>query len=184
MNSVGTIRDKEVVRRIKEEAAKMGREPGLLVLIGLNTGLRISDILTLRVSDFRTRGYIVRREQKTGKQTEIRIDPAVVNQVVRWTADMDEDALLFPKRQATSKQPHLDRSTAYDWINKACRRAGVKGPVGCHTLRKTYGYHFYQTFKDLAALMIHFNHASEQITKRYIGLTQQEVNRLTTKFRL
>lgn len=184
MNIVDTIRDPDMVKRIKHEAELMGREPGLLVLLGLNTGLRISDILTLKVGDFRDRGYILRREQKTGKHTEIRIDPAVVAQVVRQTKDMESSRLLFPKRRITSKQPHLDRTTAYDWINEACRRAGYKGPVGCHTLRKTYGYHFYRKYKDLSLLMMHFNHANERVTMRYIGLTQDTLNEKTTNFRL
>ena len=100
------------------------------------------------------------------------------------TADLSDGELLFKSHRADNKEEWIDRNTALNWIKEACRRAGFSGNVGCHTLRKTYGYHFYRETRDLAALMIHFNHSSEQITKRYIGITQEEVNRLTVRFRL
>lgn len=184
MNIVDPIRDEAMLRRVKEEARKMGLQQYLLVLIGVNTGLRVSDILKLRVSDFRKRGYVVRREQKTGKHTEIQLHPAVVAEVNRLVSDWEDERLLFKTKRADNKDPWIDRNTAYDWVRKCCRRAGYRGPVGCHTLRRTYGYHFYQKTHDLATLMLHFNHSSEKITLRYIGVTQEMINRKTRAFRL
>lgn len=184
MNEVGTIRNPETLKEFKRQAMKLGDKPYLLVLLGLNTGLRIGDLLQIRVSDIRDKGYIIRREQKTGKQTEIRFHPAVVNEILRRIADRPDDELLFPSPQITHRGEPIGYRTAYGWVNKAARAAGIKGPVGCHTLRKTYGYHFYQQYKDIATLMLHFNHASESITLRYIGITQERINNKTERFRL
>lgn len=184
MNEVGTIRSMEVLKEFKREAQRLGQKPYMLVLLGLNTGLRIGDLLQLRVSDIRDRGYIVRREQKTGKQTEIRFHQSVVAEIRRMTADRRENELLFPSPWLSKRGEPIDYKTAYGWVNKAARRAGIKGPVGCHTLRKTYGYHFYQQYHDIATLMLHFNHSSESVTMRYIGVTQEHVNAKTEKFRL
>ena len=184
MNIVDPIRDEAMLRRVKEEARKMGIQQYLLVLIGVNTGLRVSDILPLRVSDFRIRGYVVRREKKTGKHIEIQLHPAVVAEVNRLVSDWEDERLLFRSKRSDNKEPWIDRNTALSWIKAICRRAGFIGQVGCHTLRKTYGYHFYQKTHDLATLMLHFNHSEEAVTLRYIGVTQEMINRKTRAFRL
>ena len=163
----------------------MGVMPGMFVELGFNTGLRFSDLITLTVGDFRDRGFIVRREQKTGKETEIRIHPSVVVDVIRRTADKRSDELLFQSMHpwAAPNTP-ISRATAYRWVKEACRRAGVTDPVGTHTLRKTYGYWFYVEYHDIVALMTHFNHISEAVTLRYIGYTQNKLNSQTEKFLL
>lgn len=185
MNTVSSIRDKEKVRRIKEEAAKMGMPQGLYVMLGFNTGLRASDLITLTVGDFRERGFIVRREKKTGKETEIRLHPAVIAEVIAATSHMQNDELLFQSAHpwANHNTP-ISRATAYRWVKEACKRAGVTEPVGTHTLRKTYGYWFYMKYRDIVALMTHFNHTSEAVTLRYIGYTQDKLNRQTEEFLL
>lgn len=184
MNSVNSIRNQEELREFKRQARKMGEQPYMLVLLGLNTGLRIGDLLQIRVRDIRDMGYIVRREQKTGKQTEIRFHPAVVAELRLLTADMDDDDLMFPSRYLTRKRDPISYETAYRWIKQAARAAGIKGPIGCHTLRKTYGYWFYKEYGDVATLMAHFNHSDERVTMRYIGVTQERINAKTEKFRL
>lgn len=185
MNTVSPIRDMEMVKRVKREAQQMGEQPYLMVLLGLNTGLRVSDLLQVRVSDILGRGYILRREKKTGKHTEVRFHAGVVSEMRRLLAGKRGDELLFqsPHRYAKRDQP-VDRNTAYSWVVTACRRAGITEPVGCHTLRKTYGYHFYQQYRDIATLMLKFNHSSEKETMRYIGITQEHINSKTERFRL
>lgn len=184
MNTVSPIRDREQLRRVKKEAERMGEQPYLLVLLGLNTGLRVGDLLQVRVSDIVQRGYIIRREQKTGKQTEIRFSPKVLAELRRLLATRRGDELIFRSPQLHHRGEPIDRMTAYRWIHTACRRAGITEPVGCHTLRKTYGYHFYQQNKDVAVLMEIFNHATEAITMRYIGITQEQINQKRQNFYL
>ena len=184
MNTVSPIRDKEMLRRVKKEAEKMGPQPYLLVLLGINTGLRVGDLLQVRVSDIMQRGYIIRREQKTGKQTEIRFSPKVLAELRRLLATRRGTELIFTSPQLQRRGEPIDRMTAYRWIVTACRRAGITEPVGCHTLRKTYGYHFYQQHRDVAMLMEIFNHASEAITMRYIGVTQEQINQKRQNFYL
>lgn len=184
MNEVGAIRSVEELNNFKREAQRLGPQPHLLVLLGLNTGLRIGDLLKLRVSDIRDRGYILLWEQKTGKQKEMRFHPSVVADIRRMTADRDGNELLFPSTWLAKRGKPISYKTAYGWVTKAARRAGINGLVGCHTLRKTYGYHFYKQYHDIATLMKIFNHSSEDVTMRYIGVTQESINAKTEKFRL
>lgn len=54
--------------------------------------------------------------------------------------------------------------------------------IGTHTLRKTFGYHFYKKTKDVAMLQDIFNHSAPVVTKRYIGITQDEIDEAIDKF--
>lgn len=185
MNVVSPIRNKEMVSRVKSCAWKMGVKPGLYVELGLNTGLRCGDLIQLTVGEVRDRGCVIRREQKTGKQTEIKLHPAVRSSVSRAFPDAPGDTLIFQSDHpwATPGTP-ISRATAYRWVNDACRDAGMTEPAGTHTLRKTFGYWFYIKHRDIVALMNHFNHTSEAITLRYIGYTQDKLNKLTEEFLL
>lgn len=186
MNTVCAIKDQEQIKRVKEKALELGKEPYLYVLLGLNTGLRNSDLLQMRAGDIQ-REYIIRREQKTGKETEIKLHPAIRAEVLMYLKKMNraDGDLIFPSPHPwADKDTPVSRGTAYRWVKEACRRAGIVGQVGTHTLRKTYGYWFYLTYKDIVALMKHFNHVSEAVTLRYIGYTQKELSRLTEKFKL
>jgi integrase len=53
---------------------------------------------------------------------------------------------------------------------------------GCHSMRKTFGYHHYQQYKDIEILRKIFNHHNTGITSRYIGLTQDMVNKAIRDF--
>ena len=73
---------------------------------------------------------------------------------------------------------------AYMIINRACRKAGIIDHIGSHTLRKTFSYHHYQTFKDVALLQYLLNHSSPSITLRYIGITQDNIKESLLNFEL
>lgn len=177
MKCVETIRKKEEVKRVYNEARKICPEAYLLMKLGFNVGLRISDILPLRARDIRA-DAIVLEEQKTGARQRIEMNPAVKAELVMLTRKMGDDQLLFESPQACHKGEPIDYTTAYKWINKACRAAGITDRVGCHTMRKTYGYHFYyDTGKDVVSLMRRFNHTKQEVTLRYIGVLDDEVNR-------
>ena len=70
----------------------------------------------------------------------------------------------------------LDRVTAYYIIKNACIKAKLQEKIGTHSMRKTFGYHHYQQFKDVVILQKIFNHSSPQITLRYIGIEQDEID--------
>lgn len=167
------ITDRETLQRVKIEAQKMGPQPYMLILIGLNTGLRISDILPLRVGDFRQSDRLMIFEKKTGKFSEIKIPKLVTADVLRATARKKDEDLIFESRCSHKRGQPIDYITAYRWVKEACARAGMERFVGCHTLRKTYGYTMYRRHHDVGQLMEHFNHSSQDVTLKYIGISQQ-----------
>jgi integrase len=72
---------------------------------------------------------------------------------------------------------------AYKILRKVAERFHLD-EIGTHTLRKTFGYHFYQQTKDVAMLQEIFNHSSPAITLKYIGVNQDSMDRAMTKFKI
>lgn len=91
--------------------------------------------------------------------------------IFEFTKNKSPNSPLFE----TVFKNRLDRFAAYEIIKTACKKAGIEGKIGTHTLRKTFGYHHYKKFKDVAILQKIFNHSSPSITLRYIGIEQDEI---------
>nr|WP_219914596.1 tyrosine-type recombinase/integrase [Thalassobacillus sp. CUG 92003] len=145
----------------------------LLFIIGINSGLRISDVLPLRVKDVRDQKAITVREGKTGKTRTFALNQAIQTAVSEnIPADEPDDNLLFPSRKGNKP---ITRTTAWRILNTAAERAGVE-KIGTHSLRKTMGYHAYQNGVDLTVIQAILNHASQRETLRYIGIVQDDID--------
>lgn len=191
MNTVEPIRSKEQIERIKELAletgGRNGRRDRLLFTLGTNVGLRISDLRTLKVSDLLDKDRIVKREQKTGKETSILLNGWMKREIRELLRGRDINEYVFQSRcrdRRTKQQKPITRQRSEQIIKSLCRAAGVEGKVGNHTLRKTFGYWQYQQFHDVVALMRHFNHSEQAVTLRYIGILQDEMDDHMRRFRL
>lgn len=96
----------------------------------------------------------------------------------QFTYKRDYDEPLF----LTSFQNRMNRVAAYSIIKEACVLAGIEAHIGTHTMRKTFGYHHYKKFRDLALLQKIFNHSNPQITLRYIGIEQDQIENSYSNF--
>jgi integrase len=180
MNLVQPIRDKELIIDIKKYLKEQNERNYILFLLGINTGLRISDILSLRVRD--VQGWnIFLREKKTKKIREIKM-PAELKKAIRdYIKDKPNNEYLIKSRMGKNKP--ITRGMAYVILNQIADEFGLER-IGTHSLRKTYGYHFYKQFKDVASLQQMLNHTDPKETLRYIGITQDSINDLQKKFRI
>ena len=181
MNYVEPIRDLDKIDQIKIYL-RSRNQTFIMFLLGINSGLRISDILRLKVSDVKDRESIIITEKKTGKEKRFLLNDNLKSELREFITFKDEDEHLF-SRYRSGKKP-LDRSTAYLIINNAARAVGISDNVGTHTLRKTFGYHFYQRTKDVALLQQLFNHSSPSVTLKYIGINQDVVDKAMKGFQL
>lgn len=170
MSTVEPIRKIEDLKKIEKILSKNKRDL-LFFTIGTNCGLRISDILALNVGDVKGRNYIQITEKKTGKFKKFPINVKLKPMLAEFTKGRKIKEPLF----VTKFKNRLERVAAYKIINKACKEAGLEETVGTHTLRKTFGYHHYQKFKDVVMLQKIFNHFSPEITLRYIGIEQAQI---------
>ena len=186
MNFVEPIRDKRKIEEMKEELKKNGTRDYLLFLFGINVGLRISDIIKLKVQDVldyngRVKTHVEIVEKKTGKMKKFKINQMLSEKLYLYVKNMNLTDYIFKSRVGTNQ--HITRERAYTILNNAALNIGLHN-VGTHTLRKTFGYHFYQQTHDVALLQQAFNHSSPSITLRYIGINQDVLDSAIDKFNL
>lgn len=177
MTTVEPIRNLKDLRKVEKILSEHPRDL-VMFTIGTNCGLRISDILALNVGDVRGKTYIRIVEQKTGKFKQFPLNSKLKPMIDDFTKDKDDDDPLF----MTIFKNRMERVAAYYIIRAACEKAGIEVKTGTHTMRKTFGYHHYQKFKDVAMLQKIFNHSSPQITLRYIGIEQDQIDESYSNF--
>lgn len=152
-----------------------------LIVLGVNTSLRISDILQLRWSDvfnFQTgmyRQHISIKEKKTGKSNIVAINSAIVDALELYCLQgvvVSPERFIFCSRKGENQ--HISRNHAFTIIKNAARELGFEDNISCHSLRKTFGYQAWKQGVQPALLMSIYNHSNYEITKRYLGITQDE----------
>lgn len=154
-----------------------------LFTLGINSGLRISDLLKLKISDVldesgKMRERITLREKKTNKTKDFPISEVsrkAINEYLK-TRTYDINEPFFLSQKIKDGKTALQRDQAYKIINNAARSIGIKERIGTHTLRKTFGYHAYQAGVSIEVIQKLFNHAAPSITLRYIGITQDDMD--------
>jgi len=178
MTTVEPIRNIDDIRKVEKYLEKHSKRDLLMFTIGTNCGLRISDIVALNVGDVRNKSHIEITEKKTGKFKKFPINSKLKPMLEKFTKGKQGDEPLF----TTIFKNRMNRFGAYYIIKTACKQAGIKEKVGTHTMRKTFGYHHYKKFKDVAMLQKIFNHSSPMITLRYIGIEQDQIDESYTNF--
>jgi integrase len=163
----------------------------LFFCIGIYSGLRVSDLRLLRVRDVRG-SHVNIIEQKNKNPKRFIIHPNIRNDLDRFIVGMKDSDYLFVSRQKKTisrmlNQP-IDRTTAYRFLNEAANEFRIQ-EIGCHTLRKTWGYRLVKNAKPedaatvIALLMEMFGHSDPAITLDYIGITQDMMDRAIASLR-
>ena len=181
MNKVEPIRDKNKIKEIKSILKKKSYRNYMIFVLGINTGLRIGDLLSLKVEDIKNKSHIIIKEQKTSKNKQFLINENLRRELDKYIEGMSEHEYLFQSRIGQNKA--LSRFQAYRILSAAGREAGLER-IACHSTRKTFGYHHYKRYKDVALLQKLFNHSSPSITLDYIGITQDIIDNSIEDFNL
>ena len=189
MNYVEPIRDLKKLFKMKKLMKKEGKLKELVLFeIGIKTGLRISDILKLTWNDVYSefgenptfRQSIVITEKKTGKSKQFRLSDSVkesVNQLIGlYNPQKRTFIFISDSNSVTASKSAWTRQYVWQFLNDYGYRSGIKEKIGTHTMRKTFGYHAYKNGVDLSLLMRIFNHSSQAVTLRYIGITQDQID--------
>lgn len=153
----------------------------LLFVMGINNGLRASDLLKIRVGDVRYLNpgeHVTIKEQKTGKHNVLMVNKAVYKTLINYfgTVKPQDSDWLFPNKKHQDK--HLSVIAANLLIKKWTKAINLKnGNFGTHSLRKTFGYIQRTVYKvGFEVLAKRFNHDSPSYTMRYLGIEDKEVN--------
>jgi len=180
VNVVQPIKDKAKLEAVKAFFAARAPRDNLMFLVGINTGLRIGDILKLMVRDVEGK-HLVLREQKTGKRRFVPINDELSHAFRQFSKGRATAEYLFQSREGINKP--LTTSMAYRIMREAAAAVGLKH-IGTHTLRKTFGYWFHQQYRDLALLAKYLEHSDPSITARYIGLDQDTLDSAIGRFKI
>ena len=185
MNTVEPIKDKmkilAIKRNLKEEENPRNY---LLFTAGVNLALRISDLLSLKVKDvIDSKGdiktYLHVKEGKTGRQAKITINNTAkeaLNYYLNRSKGIDPDSYIFKSERSNKK---LDRIRTWGLIQEWTKAVGLEGErYGTHSLRKTWGYQARKQGLSIEQISEKLGHKSVIVTKKYIGISQEEINQV------
>lgn len=192
MSTTQPIRNTEQLRLFKEYYLyeKPNSRNYMLIIIGLNSALRISDILHLTYGDVydfqqnKWKTHIIIKEQKTGKTNRIYMNKEIchtLNQHADINVQSAASWLFVSQRQ---KEQPLSRYQAFRIIKEAAAYAGLGSDISCHSLRKTFGYYAWKQGTPPALLMNIYNHSTFQITKRYLCIDQDDRDEVFEKIKI
>ena len=192
MNFVEPIRDRKKIAQIKNLLRGQGRYRDLLLfVVGINTALRISDLLQLSIGHVLDEQKKIKRrfwikERKWGKRHEVVINESMRAALEPYLSNYSgieenpEHFLFFNSRNLDFADP-IRRGQAWKFVTKICREVGLRGNFGTHSL---WGYHARLQGVDLALIMYKLNHNSIAYTKRYLGITDAELQAVAQRLNL
>jgi integrase len=186
MNRVNPI-DKDQVRLIRESISlgRRGSRNEFLFLFLINTTLRISDALGIKVGMVRDKDFLEIIEQKTKKKKKFPLNEPLQEIINEYTKDMKNEDYLFQSQKLDkngSPKP-ISREQAWAILSNAAKRIGIN-KFSNHSCRKTYARLIYEKTKDISFVMRLLNHSSEAMTLHYLHLTDEKDNERIMNFSL
>jgi integrase len=209
MNTVQPIRSLEKIKEIEIVLKSQSMRNYILFRLGIYSGLRISDILKLKVKDLRNQDYFILKEKKTGKPKRLLIQPELKIELNNYIKDMDDEDFVIGSREykdtiiittkvknengkyrnveqkiknIASNSP-LNRAQAWNILNDVAKKVGITESIGTHSLRKTFSYWLYHySNKDISLIQKMLNHSSPQMTLRYIGILDDQIDNMISGF--
>jgi len=190
MATTEPIRNKQHVRALAEHYLRKGQTRNhVLIVMGVHTALRVSDLLRLRwadVYDFQRKSIrpVIRlREKKTGKTKQVALHKAAVKALALYALEKKPLPATFVFENRITGNA-ISRVQAYRIIRAAGEALKLNMRVSCHSLRKTFGYHAWKHGISPAVIMDIYNHSSLAVTRRYLGVTQDDQNEVYQKLTL
>jgi len=165
-----------------------------LINIGVNVGLRISDLSRLRFENINGDYTIRLKEKKTKKIRKIKLNSVckeAIEELKIYYKEMgfsSEEGFLFKSLNRKYVKELIDKPISTvgisKYLNKAREDLNISYPIGTHSLRKTWGHRVYKGTLDIAIVMTILNHSSANQTLKYIGIEEDKINKIYEKFEI
>lgn len=160
--------------------------------IGVNTALRISDLLSLTMNDVRSldaeQPALNIKEQKTGKQRKIIVNQSALGVMQRRLTEYPDHVWLFQSdavnRNRREPPKPINRRSVSRVFERVGQKVAPKVALGTHSMRKTRGYAMHKAGRSIESIAKVLNHSSPAVTMRYIGLVQQDIDESYTELEL
>ena len=188
MASTEPIRSKKELKGLAKYYLDKGQMRNYTMLImGVYTALRISDLLRLRWSDVYDEEKqifykeVTLTEKKTGKTKTIALNKQIL-WALRLYLPHRRGEFIFASNRKEDKA--ISRVQAWRIIHAAVEALGITGKIACHSLRKTWGYHAWNKGISPVVIMTIYNHSSFKVTMKYLGVEQDDLNAAYLKMEL
>jgi integrase len=178
---VEPIKDKEIVRAIIKYLKTQNERNAIMFGLGVFCGLRISDILNLKVKDVRKKWNLKIIQQKTGSRIEIALNRELKKMIDSYTEEMKDTDYLIKSRTGSNRP--ISRTQAYRIMQDIQEEFNLEN-MGCHSTRKTFAYWLYMdNKKDIGLAQKALGHQSSATTLTYIGMDKERLNDAIKKIR-
>lgn len=160
--------------------------------VGVNTALRISDLLSLTMDDVRAlntdQPALNIIEQKTGKPRKIVVNASALGVMQRRLNEYPDYVWLFQSdaanRDRRAPPKPINRRSVSRVFERVGQKVAPKVALGTHSMRKTRGYAMHKAGRSIESIAKVLNHSSPAVTMRYIGLVQQDIDESYTELEL
>lgn len=192
MREVEAVKTTEQRQQVEAHLADQGMIYADIWKVGVNTALRISDLLSLTMDNVRAldpaQPALQITEQKTGKLRKIVVNRSALVVMQRRLAEYPKHVWLFQSeavnRNRREPPKPINRRSVSRAFEKVGQRVAPKVVLGTHSMRKTRGYAMHKAGRSIESIAKVLNHSSPAVTMRYIGLVQQDIDESYTEFEL
>ncbi len=176
MEYVEALRDIKQITAIKKYLKKHSERDYVLFVFGINTGLKITEMLDIRVGDVlekedNVKNFYSYHHHEMMKEVYLnhKVKQALLHYISNRHLSLDD--FLF---KSTKTEKPISRQQAYRIIHQAAEAIGIEGKIGTNSMRKTFGYHAYKRGIAISLLQKHFNHSTPSETLKYLGISKDE----------
>ncbi|MEH7013108.1 tyrosine-type recombinase/integrase [Neobacillus niacini] len=176
MEYVEALRDIKQINAIKKYLKKHSERDYVLFVFGINTGLKISEMLDIKVGDILEKEDCVKNfylypHHETLK--EVYLNHKVKQALLHYVESRQLTSEDFLFKSSKTERP-ITRQQAYRIIHQAAEAIGIEGKIGTNSMRKTFGFHAYKRGIAISLLQKHFNHSTPSETLKYLGIAKDE----------
>lgn len=186
------VMDKHISEAKTEYNKRRWHRNKLIFLLGINLGIRGSDLCELRWSDifynnfqFKEKSNIqpIKTRNTTGRYVSLFFNDTAKNAINEYISlypvkDIN-DYVFESKRTSDNGSTHIDRVSIGRMLKSVAKECGIKRNINSHSLRKTFGYQVWHNADNknsaLSLLQCIFGHSSQKVTQRYIGIQDEEL---------
>lgn len=170
---VHPIRNRKTIAKMKEYLMNQSQFRYFLFVFGINTGINIKELCSIKVKDIRNKTQFSIAEGRNKRVRIIPISQSLKNEIDNYIRFMDDEEFLFASKKLLKP---ITRNYAWKIIREAAHACGVTEQVGSQTMRKTYAYHLYMSNKDLLKLKQILGYNSTRKALEYIGMDEETIS--------
>lgn len=152
----------------------------IMLVLGTNIGARIETLLQLTPKHLEG-GYVRIKEFKTSKVQKFIMNEDIYDIVQAYILALDISPHDYIFKTTRESDKPLTRQQAYNIIRQLADTIGIKYPVGCHSLRKSFGRFMYDKKHDIYTVQRLLGHSTSKITEKYICVKDDEIEKIRQK---